>query len=285
MAVVALAAAAGMGAQNQRIDRWELRPAADAQRLYVTIDGTDRLISNRAINAWEGWTPQTLIYSEWTTAGSTAAQRLRWYDAFTRNSHTISTDTLTYHDVATARLSTGSYAILIGIRDRETKTPWVELATPTGGVFLREQFATYGTAANDFVEIRRYHPEDIERTKGDLSLTTPYSSTRVALTPAAVPSAAGVYEAVLPAASASFRTVTLNLRTGGAATMITTFEGKGAPVARQGAWSQTGADVRVDLDGDLMVWTLGANGLTPRSWDRKQWGSFGVPLRRSSASR
>jgi hypothetical protein len=284
-AVVTVLSAVCAFAQAQRIERWELRPAADALRLYVVIDGEDRLISNRAINAWDGWTPQTLIYSEWVTPGSTAQQRLRWYDTFTRNSQTISTDTLTYNDVATARLSNGSYAILIGIRDPETKAPWAELARPNGGVFLREQFATYGTAANDFVEIRRYRPEDIERTKGNLSLTTPFSSSRVPLMPSAVPRAAGLYEASLPASDAPGRTVTLNLRPGGIATLVTTFEDKRMPIAKQGSWSQTGADVRVDLGDRVMVWTFGANGLTPRSWDRKEWGYTGLPLRRALAPR
>jgi hypothetical protein len=283
-ALLALAAPL-LCAQKERIQRWELRPAADAQRLYVTIDGVDRLISNRAINAWDGWTPQTIIYSEWVTQGSIDQQRLRWYDAFTRNSYTVSTDTLSYNDVVPARLSDGSYALLIGIRDRETKVPWVELATPNGGVFLREQFATYGTAANDFVEIRRYRPEDIERTKGELNLTTPFSTSRVSLRPGAVAGAAGIYEAALPAADAASRTVTLNLRPGGTATLVTSFEGKGMPISKQGSWSQNAAEVRVDFNGKLTVWTVGVNGLTPKSWDRKEWGAFGLALRRSLTAR
>jgi hypothetical protein len=283
--MLAVLGAACVFGQGQRIERWELRPAADALRLYIFIDGEDRLISNRAINAWDGWTPQTLIYSEWVTPGSTEEQRLRWYDTFTRNSYTISTDSLTFNDVATARLSNGNYAILIGIRNPDTKVPWAELASPKGGVFLREQFATYGTAANDSVEIRRYRPEDIERTKGNLSLTTPFSTSRVSLSPDPNRGAAGLYEAILPAADAPGRTVTLNLRPGGVATLITTFDGKGMPIAKQGKWSQTGADVRVELGNNVMSWTFGANGLTPKTWDRKEWGSTGLPLRRTYVAR
>jgi hypothetical protein len=190
-----------------------------------------------------------------------------------------------FNDVATARLSTGDYAILIGIRDPETRVPWVELATPTGGVYLREQYATYGTAANDNVEIRRYRPEDIQRTRADLSLTTPYSVSRAPLRPGAAPSAAGLYELSLPGGNSAEWTATLNLRPGGVATLITKQEGKAVPVAKQGIWTQTGSEVRVDLGGRLMVWTLGINGLTPRTWDRKEWGPVGLPLRRSFALR
>jgi hypothetical protein len=269
--------------QGQRIERHELRGAADGQRLYVTIDGEDRLISSRALKAWPGWTPQTLIYSEMTAPGS-ETQRLRWYDAFTRNSSTISTDRLDYIDVATARLSTGEHAVLINLRDPQTHIPYMELAAPKRGVFLREQFAAYGTAANDYVEILRYAPEDVERVKDRLNLTTPTSVSRVPLTPGAAPNAAGLYTAILTPAAGPPRNITLNLRAGGQATLITEVEGQGAPAAVQGAWFQTGADVRLDLKGDLIVWTLSANGLTPKEWRREKWGSTGVPLRRQSSA-
>ena len=263
-------------AQGQRIQRYELRPAADMPRLYITIDGEDRLVSNRALKAWEGWTPQTLIYAERAPSGT--GNRLRWYDAYTRNSYTISTDELVYEDVDTARLSNGTYAILIALRDPETRVPYVELATPQG-VFLREQFATYGTAANDAVQIRRFAPEDVFRHKGDFGLLTPIVVGTVSLLPKP-PEAAGVYEAALPAASGPARNVTLNLRPGGQATLVSTVEGK-SPVGQKGTWKQTGAEVRVELESGPFVWVVGANGLTPKLWNRQEWGSVGVPLRRA----
>ena len=275
-AILLLSAAAAVG-QAQRIERYELRPAADMPRLYVTIDGEDRLISTRGLKVWQGWTPQTLIYSERAPSGS--ANRLRWYDAFTRNSHTIATDELVYEAVDTARLSNGSYVLLIALRDPESRVPYVELATPRG-VFLREQFATYGTAANDAVQIRRFAPEDVFRHKGDFSLLTPTVVGTVSLLPTA-PEAAGVYEASLPAADGPGRNITLNLRPGGQATLISAVEGK-SPVGQKGTWKQTGSEVRVELESGPFVWVVGANGLTPKIWDRREWGSVGVPLRRTA---
>ena len=271
-----LCAMAALG-QAQRIERFELRPAADLPRLYVRIDGTDRLISNRALKAWPGWTPQTLIYSERAAAGGTT-NRLRWYDAFTRNSYTIATDELTYEGVETARLSNGTYAILIALRDPESHVPYVELATPQG-VFLREQFATFGTAANDAVQVRRFAPEDVKRHKGDFNLLSPIVIASVSLLPKA-PEAAGVYEATLAGGDGVERRITLNLRAGGQATLVSTTEGK-APAGMQGKWTQTGAEVRVELESGPFVWVVGANGLTPKLWNRREWGSIGVPLRRS----
>ena len=40
-AAIALLGAACVFSQTQRIERWELRPAADGLRLYVYIDGED----------------------------------------------------------------------------------------------------------------------------------------------------------------------------------------------------------------------------------------------------
>lgn len=274
-AVLLLSVSALFG-QAQRIQHYELRPAADLPRLYITIDGEDRLISNRALKAWEGWSPQTLIYSERAPSGK--GNRLRWYDAFTRNSYTISTDELVYEEVDTARLSNGRYAILIALRDPESKVPYVELATPQG-VFLREQFATYGTAANDAVQIRRFAPGDVFRHKGDFSLLSPTVVASVSLLPKP-PDAAGVYETSLPAADGLERTVTLNLRPGGQATLVAAVEGKD-PVGQKGTWKQTGSEVRVELESGPFVWIVGANGLTPKLWNRQQWGSVGVPLRRT----
>ena len=276
-AVILFCSATSLVAQGQRIERYELRPAADMPRLYITINGEDRLISNRALKAWPGWTPQTLIYAERAPSG--AANRLRWYDSFTRNSHTISSDELVYEDVVTARLSNGQYAILIALRDPQTRIPYVELATPQG-VFLREQFATYGTAANDAVQIRRFAPEDVQRHKGDFGLLTPIIVSTVSLLPKP-PNAAGVYETTLPAVGdAPGQTVTLNLRPGGQATLVATPEGK-PPVGQKGTWKQDGAEVRVELESGPFVWVAGAYGLTPKLWNRQEWGSYGVPLRRT----
>ena len=274
--ILLFGAAAAFG-QPQRIERYELRPAADIPRLYVTIEGEDRLISNRGLKAWPGWTPQTLIYAERSPSGT--ANRLRWYDAFTRNSQTISTDDLVYEAVDTARLSNGTYALLIALRDPESRVPYVELATPQG-VFLREQFATYGTAANDAVQIRRFAPEDVFRHKGDFSLLSPTVVGTVSLLLKA-PAAAGVYETSLPAGEGPARTVTLNLRAGGQATLVSTVEGK-SPIGQKGTWKQTGSEVRVELESGPFVWVVGANGLTPKLWNRREWGSVGVPLRRTA---
>jgi hypothetical protein len=272
-----LAVAPEAGAQAQRIDRYEIR---EGTRLYVSISGEDRLISTRAIKAWPGWTPQTLLYAE-RDPQNAAQQRLRWYDSFTRNSTTITVEDLNITDVITARLSSGDYAILVSLRQQGTNLPSVVLATPSG-VFQREPYATFGTAANDRVELLRWEPAELAKTGGKTDGLKPI----VSMVPlrSAPASAAGMYEVTLPVADASSRTITLNLRRDGSATLISVFGGKRQPIARRGKWVQTGADVRVDFEhagpSDAMVWTLGANGLTPKAWNRNEWGVIGLPLRR-----
>ena len=258
-------------AQTQRIERWDLRSATDGLRLYAWIDNEDRLISNRALAAWDGWLPHTLIYAE-RAPGSTLA-RLRWYDAFTRNSHTIaSNEPLEYTQVATARLSNGEYALMISLLDRESRIPYIELAGSRSGVFLRESHAAFGVAANDVVQVLRYAPADVEQKRGDLSLLSPAVTARVSLLPPAKPrDATGLYEVALTAE----RTVTLNLRSGGTATLAA------PPEAVRGKWTQQGYEVRFTPEsGAPMTWVLGANGLTPKQWDRAKWSNQGLILRR-----
>jgi hypothetical protein len=272
-----LTLASAVFGQAERIEYYEIR---EAGRLYVKIAGENRLVSARAIRVWEGWTPQTLLYSE-LAPESESHQRLRWYDAFTRNSKTITTEDLEITDVVTARLSSGEYAILVALRQQGTNAPGVVLATPAG-VFLRENYATFGTASNDQVQLLRWDPAEVEKTGGKLEGLRPIvSMVPLQSTPA---SAAGLYEATLKSASGSGRTVTLNLRADGSATLVSVYSGKAQPIARRGRWVQTGADVRVDFEhggpADSMVWTLGANGLTPKSWNRKEWGLVGLLLRR-----
>lgn len=261
-------------AQKQAIDYFEVRNG----RLFLTIEGEPRVISTSAIRAWPGWTPQIVLYSE----QADKSERLRWYDAFTRNSQTVGTMDVHIADLTTVRLSTGDYAILIQGRDNASKLPSVALATPTR-VFYREPNATYGTAANDTVEIRRYDLEELERTKGDVTLLAPAVSVNIPLTDAPA-NAAGIYEARFPAADSPGRTITLNLRGDGSATLITAFDGRD-PIARRGQWKQTDAVIRLDLESppDTLVWTLTADGLTPRSWNKATYGATGLTLHRAQA--
>lgn len=271
----ALAAAAAL-AQGQRIERFEVRN----NRLFLHIDGQDRIVSTTAVGAWPGWLPSQVIYTERVDG----RERIRWYDAFTRNSQTIGFEDLHVADVTTVRLSGGRYAILLALRDA-SNMPSVALATPEG-IFHRERNAMYGTAANDAVEILRYDPEDLMRTRGDLTLLKPAVSVSVPLKPPPA-RAEGIYEAILPAASTgASRTVTLNLRPDSSATLVMVFEGR-EPVVRRGKWSQREAEVRLDLEGpgaESLTWTLTADGLTPRTWDKSSWGATGLTLRRAEAS-
>jgi hypothetical protein len=210
-------------------------------------------------------------------------QELKEYNTLTRSSSTITTENFDIVDLTTARLSNSDHAILIAMRD-ENNMPWVALATAADGVFHREQYATYGTAADDAVEIRRYRVEDLERTKGDLKLIQPAAVVVVPMSPD-IGSAAGMYEVVLPAADASMRRINLNLRPDGSATLVSIYADKGDPIVRRGKWEQQGKEVRLELDSpkETLVWALTGEGLAPKVWDSKRWGSTGLPFRKPQA--
>ena len=96
---------------------------------------------------------------------------------------------------------------------------------------------------------------------------------------------AGVYDARLPAADASARVVTLWLQPGGAATMETVYVGKPRRPTEGGVWSASGDEVTVRIDGQAepLVYTIAAERLVPKQWDRALYGESGLPLTRRAS--
>jgi hypothetical protein len=96
---------------------------------------------------------------------------------------------------------------------------------------------------------------------------------------------AGVYHARLPAADASARVVTLWLQPGGEATMETVYVGKPRTPAESGAWSASGDEVTVRIDGQAepLVYTIAGERLVPKQWDRALYGDSGLPLSRRAS--
>jgi hypothetical protein len=96
---------------------------------------------------------------------------------------------------------------------------------------------------------------------------------------------AGVYHARLPAADASARVVTLWLQPGGAATLETVYIGKPRQPAETGAWSASGDEVTVRLDGEAqpLVYTIVKDQLVPKTWDHARYGDSGLLLTRRAS--
>src|SRR5262249_51208559 len=97
----------------------------------------------------------------------------------------------------------------------------------------------------------------------------------------------GSYAAILPAADAVGRIVTLDLGIDGSATMTTQFIGKGTPSTESGTWTADDNNAVVaftQVDGkpedNRITWTLKGNNLATTAYDKNQYGSAGLPLQR-----
>jgi NlpE N-terminal domain len=99
----------------------------------------------------------------------------------------------------------------------------------------------------------------------------------------------GSYAAVLPAADATGRVVTLQLLANGDATMITRFVGKDDSAVEVGKWTPQGNSAVVTFtesnekkESNQITWTLDGDNLQTTKYDTGLYGSAGLPLHRTS---
>ncbi|MBI4674245.1 MAG: copper resistance protein NlpE N-terminal domain-containing protein [Chloroflexi bacterium] len=117
---------------------------------------------------------------------------------------------------------------------------------------------------------------------------TPPAETPIPVAPVTTDSPLiGTYSAILPAADAPGRIVTLDLALDGTATMTTQFIGKGAPVVESGTWVERNDSASVTFtlrDGQAqdnrITWQLQDNQLVTTVYDQAQYGAAGLPLER-----
>jgi NlpE N-terminal domain len=99
----------------------------------------------------------------------------------------------------------------------------------------------------------------------------------------------GTYGAILPAADAPGRVVTLQLLPNGEATLTTQFIGSDSSLIEIGKWTANGNSAVVQLtevngkkESSQITWSLQGNDLKTTQYDTGQYGSAGLPLHRSS---
>jgi len=99
------------------------------------------------------------------------------------------------------------------------------------------------------------------------------------------PGAAGTWAGNSPAAGDAGRSIRLELRPDGTATMTTESRGKGASIVDLGTWRQDGGEVKFQIEGaggeksgEPMTWERKGASLKPKSWNKSLYGSAGVIL-------
>ena len=89
-------------------------------------------------------------------------------------------------------------------------------------------------------------------------------------------SAAGTYEAVLPAASdGGERHIRVNLHPDGTAAVTSAFSGRPSQFLAEGLWAQEGSQITVRLSSERMVFHRAGDQLVASEWDRSVWGEAG----------
>ncbi len=275
----------------QTIQRYELRqpPGALEGSLIVIVKDRELRISNKAIRVWPGWAATKLLYAQPATMNSAfekvqsgEGQELRIYDAPSTTSSTLTVEKGAITAVTHVLLGPGEVGFVISTLDTD-RVPWVVLANNKVGVYRRIRLASPGPITGDSVELRHFDLEDLTRANGEIAKIPPSRTSRVRLLRGEV-SPIGNWVGNLPAASAPSRNITLTLYPGGMARLVLQFADK-PEIVRSGAWSQAESDLILDFIpvDDQMRWELKANELVPKDWNRQQYGSVGLPLKRSSA--
>ena len=95
----------------------------------------------------------------------------------------------------------------------------------------------------------------------------------------------GVYHTRIPTPEGGARVVTLWLQPGGVATLESVAIGQPRQPAENGVWSASGDEVtvRIDGQGEPLVYTIAADRLVPKQWDRALYGESGLPLTRRAS--
>jgi len=99
------------------------------------------------------------------------------------------------------------------------------------------------------------------------------------------PGAAGTWAGNAPAAGDAGRSIRLELRSDGTATMTTESHGKEASITDLGTWRQDGGEVKFQIEGaggaksgEPMTWERKGASLKPKSWNKSLYGAAGVIL-------
>lgn len=270
----------------QDIERYELDKSAGATsgNLLVTVRGRKLSVSNKAIKVWPGWTRTKLPYTQPEGDSPTGEQLLRIYDAPAATSRTLAVEKAAFTDLTSVLLDSGDIALVLTMQD-SNGVPWIALANEKSGVYRRERYAAPGAISKNMVEIRHFNPEDLSRANGDVSRIPPSSLSLIRLMPAD-PSPVGSWVAAIAG-----RNVTLTLRPGGSAEMMTEYAGRGQE-KRQGAWSQLESELKVEFTTEEgkptpspIQWELKQAELVPKTWSNQEYGDTGLPMKRASPKR
>lgn len=142
MLVVDLTAAQESALRQPIATSFRLERTEDAitQRLFITVNGKERRISNRAIDAWLIDDGRSVVYSGPDGSGGyeNEGQSLRIYNVRTRRTRKVLSEYTAVVAVMDVKLSTGQQALLVRLGDGGLGASYFAVVDPRRGeVFFR----------------------------------------------------------------------------------------------------------------------------------------------------
>ncbi len=146
-------------ASSFRLERTE---AALTQRLYITVNGKERRISNVAVDAWLIDDGKSVAYSGLDGSGGfeNEGQSLRIYNVRTRNTKKVLSEYTAVVAVMSTRTSTGQLAILVKLGDGGLGASYFAVVDPRRGEVFHRRWAELVELKGDRIKLAFYDEND-----------------------------------------------------------------------------------------------------------------------------
>jgi hypothetical protein len=131
-------------------------------RVYITVNGRERRISNRALDAWLIDDGKSVAYSWLDGAGGfeNEGQSLRIFDVRTGKTRKVLSEYMGIVALMPVRLSTGQLALLIKMADGGLGASYFAVVHPNRGEVFYRRWAELTELEGDRIKLAFYDPED-----------------------------------------------------------------------------------------------------------------------------
>ena len=131
-------------------------------RLYITVNGRERNISNQALEAWIIDDGKSVAYSWTDGAGGfeNEGQSLRIYDVRTGTTRKILSEYMGIVALTPVRLTTGELALLIKMADGGLGGSYFAVVDPKRGEVFYRRWAEVTEITGDRITLAFYDPEN-----------------------------------------------------------------------------------------------------------------------------
>ena len=151
--------------QRSRATKFRLEPVEGiplANSLYITVNGRERKISDRALEAWIIDDGRSVAYSWTDGAGGfeNEGQSLRIYEVRTGRLRKILAEYMAIVALTPIRLTTGELALLLKMADGGLGGSYFAVVDPKRGEVFYRRWAEVTEITGDRITLAFYDPED-----------------------------------------------------------------------------------------------------------------------------